>query len=315
LDQHLNAGLEVWLAFNAGVVLLLLLDLAVLQRGDKELSIRQAAAISAGWVAIALVFAAGLFLVSGSGAGTAFLTGYAIELSLSVDNIFVFVLIFAYFAVPELYQRRVLFWGILGVLALRGLFIGAGTVLFENVHWVIYPFGALLVISAVRMALQGEQEIVIERNFAVRTFRRLVPTTTGFEGSRFFVRRQGRILATPLFLILLVVDLTDVLFALDSVPAVFSVTHDPFIVYTSNIAATLGLRSIYFLLRGSVDRFRLMKPGLAAVLAFVGVKMLLSDVFEIPILVSLAVIGAIIGLAVALSLLLPAPAVRRAEHA
>ena len=315
MEEHLNAGLEVWIAFNAGVILLLLLDLGFLQRSGKELTIRQAAFVTAGWVSIALLFDAGLFLVAGAGPGTAFLTGYAIELSLSVDNIFVFVLIFTYFAVPELYQRRVLFWGILGVLVLRGVFIAAGTVLFENVHWVIYPFGALLVVSAARMALEGEQDMEIERNFAVRVFRRFIPTTSGFEGARFFVRQQGRIMATPLFLILLVVDLTDVLFALDSVPAVFSVTHDPFIVYTSNIGATLGLRSLYFLLRGSIDRFRLLKPGLAAVLAFVGVKMLLSDVVEIPILASLGVIGGIIGLAVVLSLLLSAPAVAKTERA
>ena len=227
-----------------------------------------------------------------------YLTGYLIEKALSVDNLFVFALVFGLFAVPSQYQHRVLFWGVLGALIMRGAFIAAGAALLHNFHWVIYVFGAFLVYTGIKLARQKETAIAPERNPAVRLFRRFFPITDGYQGEHFFVRRAGRLLATPLLLVLIVVESTDLVFAVDSIPAIFAVTSDPFLVYTSNVFAILGLRSLYFLLAGALDKFYYLKAALAVILSFVGVKMLLTGVIEIPIVVSLAVIVALLVIAV-----------------
>jgi tellurite resistance protein TerC len=240
--------------------------------------------------------------------------GYLIEKSLSVDNIFVFALLFSFFAVPAAYQHRLLFWGVLGALVFRGLFIAAGAALLENFHWVIYVFGGFLVWTGVKMARQGEAEVHPERNPMLRLLRRVMPVTDSYVGTRFFVRRDRRTWATPLFAVLVAVETTDVLFAVDSIPAIFAVTDEAFLVFTSNAFAILGLRALYFLLAGLMDRFVYLKYGLAAILVFVGVKMLLVDVWHIPIALSLAVIAAVLGVSVALSLRATAPVSEPAEE-
>ncbi|HEX5691946.1 MAG TPA: TerC family protein, partial [Roseiflexaceae bacterium] len=230
--------------------------------------------------------------------------GYLIEKALSVDNIFVFVLIFTFFRVPDAYQHRVLFWGILGALLMRGVMILAGAALIKEFHWIIYVFGAFLIFTGIRMAFHKDEEIHPENNPLVKLFKRIMPVTADYEGAKFFVRKAGTLMATPLLIVLLVVESTDLIFAVDSIPAIFAVTEDPFIVYTSNVCAILGLRSLYFLLAGVVDKFHYLKLGLSAVLAFVGVKMLLTDTaFKIPIVLSLGVIAAILTIAIVASLL------------
>ncbi|HEY1379891.1 MAG TPA: TerC family protein [Gemmataceae bacterium] len=301
--------LWLWVGFNAFVLAMLALDLGVFHRTAHAVSLREAAAWSAVWVGLALLFNYGLYRVRGAEAGLEFLAGYLMEKALSVDNIFVIVLIFSYFRVPPPYQHRVLFWGILGALVMRGMMIAAGAALIEQVHWVIYVFGAFLVLTGVRMATQDERAVEPESNPVLRLVRRFVPVTDADHGPKFFaVESDGpraRRVATPLFVVLVMVEATDLVFAVDSIPAVFAITRDPFIVYTSNVFAILGLRSLYFLLAGVVHRFHYLKVGLAVVLVFVGVKMLLSDVYAVPTGVSLAVIAAVLGTAVAASLLFP----------
>ena len=237
-----------------------------------------------------------------------FLAGYLIEKSLSVDNIFVFVMLFSYFAVPREYQHRVLFWGILGALLMRGTLIGLGAYLISQFHWILYIFGAFLVFTGIRMALQQEDdEIDIEKNRIVRGMRKLVPITSRYHGEHFFIRRLGYFVATPLLLVLVIVETTDLVFALDSIPAIFAVTQDPFLVYTSNVFAILGLRSLYFLLANVMQDFRFLKAGLAVVLVFVGAKMLIADIYHMPIVMSLGVIAAVLAVAIGASLLFPAP--------
>ncbi|MFN8459705.1 MAG: TerC family protein [Anaerolineae bacterium] len=235
-------------------------------------------------------------------AALAFFTGYLIEKSLSVDNIFVFVLIFTFFAVPAIYQHRVLFWGIIGALLMRGILIAAGAALLKEFHWIIYVFGGFLILTGIRMALHKDEEVHPERNPLVKLLRRLMPVTEKYEDDKFFIRRAGVLMATPLFLVLLIVESTDLIFAVDSIPAIFAVTTDPFIVYTSNVFAILGLRSLYFLLAGVMDKFHYLKLGLSVVLVFVGIKMVLVDVYKIPIGLSLGVIAAILAIAVLASL-------------
>jgi tellurite resistance protein TerC len=266
------------------------------------------------WVGLALAFAAGLHYFYGSHVSLTFLTGYVIEESLSIDNIFVMVLIFDYFRVPAICQHRVLFYGILGALVMRGLFIGLGTVLLAKFHWIIYVFGALLIVTAVRMVLKQDEEFEGERNPIVRAARKVIPLTPDFRGKHFFVVESGRQLATPLFLVLVLVEVTDLVFAIDSIPAIFGVTRDPFIVFTSNIFAILGLRSLYFLLAAVVDRFYLLKYGIAAILAFVGAKMLGEHWFEIDILLSLAIIVGTLALAIGASLIWPRRGVEKSRE-
>jgi tellurite resistance protein TerC len=299
----LEVTIWFWILFNLFVLGMLALDLGVFHRKAHAVSLREAGIWSAVWVALALAFNLGIYVYWGSRPAIEFLTGYVIEKSLSLDNVFVFAMIFGYFAVPAAYQHRVLFWGILGALAMRAALIGAGAYLIKQFHWVILVFGAFLVFTGVRMALQKEHGIHPERNPLVRLLRRLMPVTSEYRGGRFLVREQGRLWATPLLVVLLVVEASDLLFAIDSVPAIFAVTDNPFLVYTSNVFAILGLRSLYFLLAGVIERFRYLKLGLSALLVFVGLKMLLSEWYKVPIGASLAVIAGVLALSVLASLL------------
>ena len=300
----MDVPLSFWIGFNLFVLAMLALDLGVFNRKAHAVTLREAGAWTALWVTLALTFNVGLYFVAGPQAGLEFLTGYLIEYSLSVDNIFVFVLIFSAFAVPPKYQHRVLFWGILGALIMRGAMIALGVVLISRFHWIIYGFGAFLVFAGVRMFFSNEEDTVdLENNTVLRLVRRLFPVTDGYREQRFVVREAGRRMVTPLFLVLVLIEVTDVIFAVDSIPAIFAITQDPFIVYTSNIFAILGLRSLYFLLAGIIDRFVYLRYGLAVVLTFVGVKMLLVDVFHIPTIVSLGVIVGTLAVSIIASLL------------
>jgi tellurite resistance protein TerC len=294
----------MWAGFLVFVLLMLALDLGVFHRKAHSVSFKEAAIWSGVWVSLALLFNAGIFKWFGDEAGMAFLTGYLVEKSLSVDNIFVFVVIFGALSVPAAYQHRVLFWGILTALVLRAGMIFAGVAMLERFHWLIYVFGAFLIFTGVKLFLSWKkgQEGDVSEGAAMRLIRRLVPSTNRFDGPRFFTVEHGRRLATPLFIALLLVELTDVVFALDSIPAIFAITRDPFIVFTSNIFAILGLRSLFFLLAGMVERFTYLKVGLSAVLVFVGVKMAIVDVVKIEPAVSLAVIGGILGASIGASL-------------
>ena len=293
----------MWAAFTGLVLTMLALDLGVFHRTAHEVGMREAAVWSVVWVALALAFNGWLTTSFGAQRGMEFLTGYLIEKALAVDNIFVFLIIFASFKVPAAYQHRVLFWGILGALVMRALFIFAGAALLMRFHWVIYVFGAFLLLTGLKLLWQRDSEPHPERNPLFRLFTRLVPSVPEYHGSRFTVRQHGKWFATPLLLVLVLIEFTDLVFAVDSIPAIFAVTRDPFIVYTSNIFAILGLRAMFFLLAGVMDRFAYLKVGLSFVLMFVGTKMVLMDVYKIPIGVSLATIAAILAASVLFSLL------------
>lgn len=301
----MSVEIWLWVAFSAIILGMLALDLGLFNRKSHEISLREAAIWSAVWISLALSFNVAILLWEGPQAALEFLTGYLIEYSLSVDNIFVFVLIFTYFAVPRIYQHRLLFWGILGALLMRGVMIGVGAVLLKQFHWIIFVFGAFLVFTGIRMALNKGHEVDPEHNPVVNIFRRFVPVTQNYHGHHFFVQRAGKLMATPLFVVLLLIETTDLIFAVDSIPAIFAITTNPFIVYTSNIFAILGLRSLYFLLAGIIHRFHYLEKGLAVVLTFVGVKMLITDIYKIPIVVSLAVIVAVLAISIIGSLLFP----------
>lgn len=295
----------LWIGFLVFVLGMLALDLGVFHRSAHEVRAKEALIWSVVWVSLALVFNAGLWWMFGEQRALEFLTGYVIEKSLAVDNIFVFIVIFAYFKVPTIYQHRVLFWGILGALVMRALFIGLGAVLLAKFHWVIYIFGGILVVTAIKMLVQKEGDQDPGDNPAVKLFRRFVPMTQDYRGPAFWVRENGKWLATPLLLVLVVLEFTDLVFAVDSIPAIFAVTGDPFIVFTSNIFAILGLRAMFFLLAGVMGKFHYLKTGLAFVLGFVGFKMLLMDVYKIPILLSLGIIALILTTSIVVSLLRP----------
>lgn len=295
----------LWGVFFVIVLGLLALDLGVFHRKSHEVGFKEAIAWSAAWIGVALLFGVGVYFVLGSQIALQFLTGYLIEKSLSVDNLFVFALVFSYFGVPAALQHRVLYWGIIGALVFRAIFIAGGIALIEQFHWTIYLFGAFLVVTGVRMAFQQEEEIHPERNPLLRIVCRLIPATPAFEGDRFFVRRAGRVLATPLFIALVFVEMTDILFAVDSIPAILAITREPFPVYTSNVFAILGLRALYFALAGLLKLFHHLHYGLATILSFVGVKMLISDLYKIPTLVSLGVIALVLALSIGASLLWP----------
>jgi tellurite resistance protein TerC len=301
----LQTNIWFWVGFIGFVLAMLSLDLGVFHRTPHVVHPKEAAIWTAVWVALALVFAGGLFRFYGHRTSLTFLTGYVIEESLSVDNIFVMVLIFEYFRVPKICQHRVLFYGILGALVMRGLFIGLGAALIASFHWILYLFGALLVVTGVRMAVKSDDEFNGDENPIVRLARRLLPLSKEFHGKHFFVVEAGRRLATPLLLVLILVEFTDLIFAVDSIPATFGVTTDPFLVFTSNIFAILGLRSLYFLMAAVVDRFYLLKYALAVILSFVGVKMLGEHFFEINIMLSLAIIVTVLAAAIAASLIWP----------
>jgi tellurite resistance protein TerC len=289
----------LWLILGGTFATVLTLDLLVFNRRAHAPSFREAAVFSAFYIGLGLTFGAIIFATRGVEDGSAYLAGYLLELSLSVDNVFVFALIFAAFVVPLQYQHRVLFYGILGAIVFRAIFIGLGTAIIESFHWAIYIFGFLLLYTGYRMwAQRNEHMIDPTHNPLLRVFRRFVPTTDGYRGQQFIVHEGGRRLATPLVAVLIVVESSDILFAIDSVPAIFSVTTDPFLVFSSNAFAILGLRSLYFLLAGAVDKFRYLKPGLAALLIFAGIKILVADIYEIPIPLSLAIIIGILAVAI-----------------
>lgn len=296
----------MWVGFNAFVLAMLALDLGVFHRKAHEVRFKEALAWTIVWIVLALVFNAGVYHWRGSEVGLQFLTGYLIEKSLSVDNVFVFLLIFTYFKVPAKYQHEVLFWGIIGALVCRALFITIGITLLQQFHWLIYVFGAFLIFTGFKLALEKDKEIHPERNPVLRIFRRMMPVTEQYEGGKFFVRRDNRIWATPLFVVLLVVETTDVIFAVDSIPAILAITNDPFIVYTSNVFAILGLRALYFVLAGVMEKFHHLHYGLAAILGFVGVKMLVSEFYKIPVHISLGFIASALVLSIIASLVWPA---------
>jgi tellurite resistance protein TerC len=296
-----NPGL--WIGFNLFVIAMLALDLGVFHRKTHAVGFREALIWSGVWISLALVFNIGLAWQFGSERGIEFLTGYLIEKSLSVDNIFVFVVIFGALRVPAEYQHRVLFWGILSALLLRAAMIFAGAALLARFHWLFYIFGAFLVVTGIKLFLQRDKEQHPEDSWAMRLARRVIPSTPNYDKQHFFTHENGRRVATPLFMALLLIEVSDVIFAVDSIPAVFAVTSDPFIVYTSNIFAILGLRSLFFLLSGVMEKFRYLKVGLTGVLMFVGVKMMIADFFHIPALVSLIVICLIMGTAAVASIL------------
>ena len=298
-----DTSLWLWAGFNLFVLAMLALDLRVFHRKSHEVSLKEATAWSVVWVGLALLFNLGIYWFRGSEPAIQFFTGYLIEKSLSVDNIFVFALLFGYFAVPPAYQHRVLFWGILGALVMRAGFILAGAALLAKFHWIIYVFGAFLIVTGVKMAIFRNAEMHPEKNPVLKLVRRLIPVTREYREERFFVREAGRWAATPLFLVLVLVETTDLVFAVDSIPAIFAVTDDPFIVYTSNVFAILGLRSLYFVLAGVMQKFSYLKLGLSAVLVFVGVKMTLVDFYKIPSSVSLGIIAAILTTSIVASLL------------
>jgi tellurite resistance protein TerC len=295
----------LWAGFVGFVLALLALDLGVFHRQAHEVTPGEAAVWSAVWIGLALGFNGLVVHWFGPERGLEFLTGYLIEKALAVDNIFVFYAIFAYFAVPAALQHRVLFWGVLGALVMRAIFILLGAALLAKFHWIMYVFGAMLLLTAVKLIAISEEGFHPERNRVYRLFRRVLPAVGEYHGSRFTVVQAGKRYATPLLVVLVLIEWSDLVFAVDSIPAIFAVTSDPFIVFTSNICAILGLRSLFFLLASVLGRFHLLKPALAAVLAFVGAKMLLLEVVKIPIGASLGVVAALIALGVVGSLLFP----------
>lgn len=301
--------LYFWILFNVFALGMLVIDLRVFHRPGHVVKFREALGWSLMYVALAAAFAAILYFWQGRRAELEFVTGYVLELSLSVDNLFIFLVIFNYFAVPEEQQHRVLFWGILGALLTRGIFIGAGVGLVNRFHWLLYVFGVLLIYSGIRVCIIGEQPVDPASNPVVKALRKWIPVTKEYEGGRFFVRNRqenGRLYATPLLVVLLVIETTDVLFAVDSIPAVLAITLKAFIVYTSNVFAILGLRSMYFAVAGLMKIFRFLHYGLAVILIFVGMKMLLADYFEIPIGVTLGAVALVLLVSIGLSVAYPA---------
>jgi TerC family integral membrane protein len=293
----------LWIGFTVFVLAMLALDLGVLHRKAHTISIKEAVTWSVVWISLAMLFNAGIYLFSGPEPALQFFTGYLIEKSLSIDNIFVFVLLFTSFSVTAAYQHRVLFWGVLGALVMRGIMIALGVVLLETFHWIIYLFGAFLIFTGIRMAFHKGGEVHPEHNPLLRLVHRIVPITHDYEHDRFMVRREGHVLMTPLLLALLVVETTDVLFAMDSIPAIFAVTQNPFLIYTSNVFAILGLRSLYFVFAHAMGTFSYLKFGLAVVLSFVGVKMVLAGIYHIPTVLSLVVIAVVLTIAIGASIL------------
>ncbi len=298
----------LWIGFVAFVLLMLAIDLGIFSRKDHVVGFREALTWTGVWVALALGFNGFIWVTFGQQHGIEFLTGYLIEKSLSIDNIFVFVVIFAALGIPALYQHRVLYWGILTALVLRAAMILAGTAALERFHWLIYVFGAFLVVTGIKLFLQRDKEEDPEHGWLMRAARRIIPTSPQLDGHRFFTRQNGRRVATPLLMTLILIELSDVVFAVDSIPAIFAVTLDPFIVFTSNIFAILGLRSLFFAFAGLVDKFRYLKVGLAMVLVFVGIKMSIVELYKMPALLSLAIIVTVLVGSVVASLLVSVPA-------
>lgn len=301
----MSHGLLAWVGFNVYVLLMLGLDLGVFHKKTHAVGVREALLWSVAWITQALIFNAGVWHFYGAEQGLQFLTGYVIEKSLSVDNLFVFLLIFSYFKVPARNQHKVLFWGVIGALVMRASLIAVGSTLIERFHWVMYIFGGFLVLTGIRMLFEKEPEIEPEHNPVVRLVRKLFPMTPEYHGDSFFVRIDGKRFATPLVVVVAVVEVSDLVFAVDSIPAIFSITTDAFIVYTSNVFAIMGLRSLYFALAGVINMFRFLNVGLAVVLSFVGVKMLIVSWYKIPTWLALSVVGGVLALTVLLSIIFP----------
>ena len=298
----MHTDLVFWIWFNAFVVLMLALDLGVFNREAHVVSVKEAVLWTGVWITLAMCFNGLIYYWQGPVKALEFFTGYVIEKSLSVDNIFVFVLIFSYFKTPSIHQHKILFWGIIGALIMRAAFIFAGVAIIEKFHWTIYLFGAILIYTGFRMFTQKDKTIEPEKNPVIKLFRRIMPVTNELHGSKFFVKQNGKRYATSLFLVLLVVETTDLVFAVDSIPAILAITQDEFIVYTSNVFAILGLRSLYFALAGILDKFRYLSKGLSLILIFAGVKMLIADLYRMPILIVLLVIAVILIISILASL-------------
>ncbi len=304
--MHLTETL-MWILFNIFVLGMLALDLGVFHRKAHEVKFKEAVIWSVVWIALALLFNLLVYFWHGTQSALEFLTGYLVEKSLSVDNIFVFLMIFTYFGVRPMYQHKVLFWGILGAIITRAIFIFAGITLIKIFHPIIYIFGAFLIFTGIKMAIQEDREIHPEKNPVIKLFGKFFKITPDYVDGKFFVRQGKSLIATPLFVVLLVVESTDVMFAVDSIPAIIAITRDPFIVYTSNIFAILGLRALYFAIAGFVTLFRYFKYGLSIVLLFIGVKMLISDFYKIPTVIALVVVFSIIAISILASVLIPEP--------
>jgi tellurite resistance protein TerC len=302
--------LYFWILFNLFALGMLVLDLRVFHRPGRVSSFRGALGLSALYVGLAAGFAAVLYFWQGHQVALEFVTGYVLEVSLSVDNLFLFLVIFNFFAVPDELQHRVLFWGVLGALLMRGVFIGAGVGLLSRFHWLLYGFGGLLIISGIRFLVMGEHKVDPRKNPLVKALRRFIPVTNDFRGGKFFIRNlqeNSRLYATPLLVVLLVIETTDILFAVDSIPAILAITLNAFIVYTSNVFAILGLRSMYFAVSGLMKIFRFLRYGLALMLILMGVKMLAADYYRVPIAVTLGTVAAVLLTAMAASVAFPAP--------
>jgi len=300
LNQYL-----MWGGFVLFIIAMLILDLKVLQRRSHVMPVKEALLWVAFWVSLALIFNVGIYFYFGMDSALEFLTGYLVEYSLSVDNIFVFALIFSYFGIPSEYRHKALLWGILGAIVMRAIFILAGVAMINRLHWIIYVFGAFLVYIGIKIAFEKDREMDPGKNPILRLVKRFLPVTESYEGGRFFVRRAGRLFATPMLIVVIVIETTDVIFAVDSIPAILSITLNPFIVYTSNIFAILGLRALYFALAGIMDLFHYLNYGLAAILVFVGVKMLISDYYKIPVAGALGFIVLVLATSIVASIMFP----------
>jgi len=296
----------LWVIFNIFVVIMLLVDLLVFHRDEHEVSIKESLIWTGIWIGLALVFNIGIYYYMGSKPAIDFLTGYLIEKSLSIDNIFVFLLIFSYFKVHPRYQHNVLFWGILGALIMRFIFIFLGVALIHKFEWIVYVFGVFLVFTGIKLGLEKDKEVHPENNIILKLFRKFVPVTKSYYKQKLFIKRGGKIMATPLMVVLIVIETTDVIFAVDSIPAILAITQDPFLVYSSNVFAILGLRALYFALSGIMQLFHYLHYGLAVLLSFVGVKMLLIDIYHIPTPFALGFIVVVLGTSIFLSYLYPA---------
>lgn len=300
----MQTSINFWIYFNVFVLLMLALDLGVFNRKAHKISVKEAMIWTGVWIALAMCFNLLIYFWQGQAKALEYLTGYLIEKALSVDNIFVFILIFSYFKIPAIHQHKILFWGIIGALIMRAAFIFAGVAILEKFHWTIYVFGAILLYAGYKMLTQTEKQIVTETNPVIKLFRRIMPVTDKLHNGNFFVKLNGKRFATPMFLVLLVIETTDLIFAVDSIPAILAITQDQFIVYTSNVFAILGLRSLYFALAGMADKFRYLSKGLAIILMFVGVKIVIADFYKIPIIAALVVIVLILIISIAASLIM-----------
>jgi len=301
----MSSVLPQWILFNIFVIIMLALDLGVFNKTPHEVKPKEALFWTVVWIVQALLFNLGLYYWQGTGPALQFLTGYVIEKSLSVDNIFVFLIIFSYFRVEAQYQHKVLFWGIIGALLMRGAFIAAGVALLENFDWIIYVFGGFLVLTGIKFGLQKNKEIDPGTNPVLKLFRKIVPVTDTFINGKFFVKIDGRRFATPLFVVLIAIETTDLIFAIDSIPAILSITTDPFIVYTSNVFALLGLRSLFFAVASMMRLFHYLQYGLGVILAFIGIKMMIATIYEIPVGIALGVIAGVLLISVVVSVLWP----------